>query len=61
VSAQTISVSLAWAISQYRETVATLAGRIQGVARALRPPQEPPEVTSYWRAIGVGRNIDAYA
>ncbi len=57
---QAVSVSVAWAIAQYRQTLATLASRVQGAAQVLRP-RESAETTRYFRAIGIGRNIDVYA
>ena len=55
-----VSISVSWAISQYRQVLATAGAR----AKALLPakvPKEPPEVVAYFRAIGIGRHIDAYA
>lgn len=57
---QGISVSVAWAIAQYRQTLAALATRVQSVAQVMRP-RESPEATRYFRAVGIGRNIDVYA
>ena len=56
---QGISVSVAWAIAQYRQTLSTLATRVQSAAAVLRP-RESAETTRYFRAIGIGRNIDVY-
>ncbi len=57
---QGLSVTAAWAVARYRQTVATLATRVQSVAQVLRP-RESPEATNYFRAIGIGRNIDVFA
>jgi hypothetical protein len=59
VSSQ-VSISVAWAISQYRQALATIGQVGRGVARTIRAPQEAPEVVRYFRQIGIGRNIDVY-
>lgn len=56
-----VSISVTWAISQYRQVLATVATRTRGQIQAIRAPKEPPEVLSYWRSIGIGRHIDSYA
>lgn len=58
---QGISISVSWAISQYRQALAVLGTRTRNTIQAIRAPSEPPEVVSYWRSIGIGRHIDAYA
>jgi hypothetical protein len=55
-----LTISVAWAISQYREIAAVINGRLRG-RQIVRTPNDPPEVTNYWRTIGVGRNVDVYA
>jgi hypothetical protein len=53
------SLTVAWAISQYRQALSSVGlGRRGGTIKA---PSDPPEVLRYLRAIGIGRNIDAYA
>jgi hypothetical protein len=54
-----VTISVAWAIDQYRQVLrAMTSGRGAG---SVRLPQDPPDVVRYFRAIGVGRNIDLYA
>jgi hypothetical protein len=54
-----VAISVAWAIDQYRQVLrAVNSGRGVG---PVRLPQDPPDVVRYFRAIGVGRNIDVYA
>ena len=57
---QGVSISIAWAISQYRNVVKTVAMATRGAAGIVKIPKEPPEVVRYLRAIGIGRNIDVY-
>ncbi len=55
------SLTVAWAISQYRQALKTVGlGRRVG-GSSIKAPSDPPEVLRYLRAIGIGRNIDAYA
>jgi hypothetical protein len=61
VSTQGISISVAWAISQYRAALATVGRGGRAVLTRIKGPSEPPEITAYLRSIGIGRNIDAYA
>jgi len=56
-----ISISIAWAISQYRNVVRTVANAAKGVGGIVKLPKEPPEVLHYLRSIGIGRNVDVYA
>lgn len=60
VSTQGVSISIAWAISQYQQALATI-GMVRRGLGAIRAPKEPPEVTAYFRAIGIGRSINVYA
>ncbi len=60
VSMQAVSISVSWAIAQYRQVLATMAART-GAARNVKTPADPPEVLQYFRQIGIGRHIDAYA
>jgi hypothetical protein len=54
-----VAISVAWAIDQYRQVLrAVNSGKGAG---PVRLPQDPPDVVRYFRAIGVGRNIDVYA
>ncbi len=53
------AISVAWAIDQYRQVLRTMtSGKGSG---PVRLPKDPPDVVRYFRAIGVGRNIDVYA
>jgi hypothetical protein len=61
VSTQAISISVAWAISQYRQALSAVGTGLRGARRIIKAPQDPPEVILYLRSIGIGRNIDAYA
>jgi hypothetical protein len=54
-----ITISLAWAIDQYRQVQRAVSSRT-GLG-PVRIPNDPPDVTRYFRAIGVGRNVDVYA
>ena len=54
-----IGISVAWAIDQYRQVLRTVSSG--GSAGPVRLPKDPPDVVRYFRAIGVGRNIDVYA
>ena len=56
---EAISISISWAIAQYRQ-VAAIAGRLGG-PRPPRQPADSPEVARYYHSIGLGRTIDAYA
>jgi hypothetical protein len=58
---QGISISVSWAISQYRHVLATIGSGVRTASRAIKAPSEPPEVIAYLHSIGIGRNIDAYA
>jgi hypothetical protein len=54
-----VTISYAWAIGQYRQVLRAISTRTgQG---PVRIPKDPPEVERYFRAIGLGRNIDVYA
>jgi len=54
-----LTISLAWAIDQYRQVQrAVSTGTGLG---SVRVPKDPPDVERYFRAIGIGRNIDVYA
>lgn len=55
-----VSIALSWAISQYREAAAVARSLTRGAIRSVRAPSESPEVTAYFRAVGIGRNIDFY-
>jgi hypothetical protein len=55
------SLTIAWAIAQYRQALAAVGLRRGGAAHTIKAPSDPPEVIRYLRAIGIGRNIDAYA
>lgn len=53
-----VAISVAWAIDQYRQVLrAVSSGKGAG---PVRLPQDPPDVVRYFRAIGVGRNVDVY-
>jgi hypothetical protein len=54
-----VSISVSWAIAQYRQVLQTVSSRT-GLG-PVRIPKDPPDVVRYFRAIGVGRNIDVYA
>jgi hypothetical protein len=54
-----VAISVAWAIDQYRQVLRAVSSS-KGVG-TVRLPQDPPDVVRYFRAIGVGRNIDVYA
>jgi len=54
------SLTVAWAISQYRQALSSVGLGRRGAA-SIKAPSDPPEVLRYLRAIGIGRNIDAYA
>jgi hypothetical protein len=53
-----VTISVAWALDQYRQVLQAVNSRGAGYTRL---PQDPPDVVRYFRAIGVGRNIDIYA
>lgn len=61
MTAQSIGVSLSWAVSQYRSVVDAVSKRARSVGRLNKQPKESPEVLAYLRTMGIGRNIDAYA
>ncbi|MGD0969287.1 MAG: hypothetical protein ABR949_13495 [Candidatus Aquilonibacter sp.] len=54
-----VTISVAWALDQYRQVLRAV-GSSRGIG-PVRQPQDPPDVVRYFRAIGVGRNIDVYA
>ena len=54
-----VTISVAWAIYQYRQVLRAMSSS-KGVG-PVRLPQDPPDVVRYFRAIGVGRNVDVYA
>ncbi|HTV92396.1 MAG TPA: hypothetical protein VMG98_06740 [Verrucomicrobiae bacterium] len=54
-----VTISVAWALDQYRQVLRTV-GSSRGIG-PVRQPQDPPDVVRYFRAIGVGRNVDVYA
>jgi len=54
-----VSISVSWAIAQYQAVLRTVSART-GLG-PVRVPKDPPDVVRYFRAIGVGRNIDVYA
>lgn len=56
---QAVSISISWAIAQYREVLRTVSART-GLG-PVRVPKDPPDVVRYFRAIGIGRNVDVYA
>ncbi len=58
---QTVSISVSWAISQYRQALAVVGSLTRGANTSIKAPKEPPEVLAYLHAIGIGRHIDAYA
>jgi hypothetical protein len=55
-----LQISVAWAISQYREIAGVINRRIRG-RQTVRTPNDPPEVTAYFRNVGIGRHVDVYA
>ncbi len=61
MSVQSLSIPVSWAISQYRQVLAGIATRGRALNKSVKIPSDPPEIVAYWRAIGVGRHIDAYA
>ena len=61
VSVQPLSVSVSWAISQYRQVLSVIASRTESLRQIVKLPKESPEIRQYLRAIGIGRNIDVYA
>ncbi|HEY5341409.1 MAG TPA: hypothetical protein VIK27_10305 [Candidatus Aquilonibacter sp.] len=56
---EAISIPVSWAIAQYRQVLRTVSART-GLG-PVRVPHDPPDVVRYFRAIGIGRNIDLYA
>jgi len=54
-----VSISVSWAIAQYQQVVRAVSGGT-GLG-PVRLPKDPPDVVRYFRAIGIGRNIDVYA
>jgi hypothetical protein len=54
-----VSISISWAIAQYRQVINAVSSRT-GLG-PVRLPADPPDVVRYFRAIGIGRNIDVYA
>lgn len=56
---EAVSTSIGWAIAQYRAVLATVGSRVK--LGPVRVPSDPPDVTRYFRAIGIGRNVDVYA
>ena len=54
-----VTISVAWALDQYRQVLRTVGSR-KGLG-PVRLPQDPPDVVRYFRAIGVGQNIDVLA
>jgi hypothetical protein len=56
---QAVSISVSWAIAQYRAVLQTVSART-GLG-PVRLPKDPPDVVRYFRAIGIGRNVDVYA
>lgn len=61
MSTQTSSISIAWAISQYRQALAAVGLTKRGTASSIKKPTESPEIIRYLRSIGIGRHVDAYA
>lgn len=59
MASNAISISVAWAIGQYQQVLRTVTSG-SGIG-PVRLPKDPPDVVRYFRAIGVGRNIDVYA
>jgi hypothetical protein len=54
-----VSTSVSWALAQYRQVLGAITSRA-GLG-PVRLPTDPPDVVRYFRAIGIGRNIDVYA
>ncbi len=54
-----VTISVAWALDQYRQALRAV-GSNKGLG-PVRLPHDPPDVVRYFRAIGVGQNIDVYA
>jgi hypothetical protein len=61
VSTQPTSLTIAWAIAQYRQALASVGLGKNAASRVVKTPSESPEIVRYLRAIGIGRNVDAYA
>jgi hypothetical protein len=61
VSTQGISISVAWAISQYRQALSTVGLGRGSAPQTVKVPRDPPEILRYLQSIGIGRHIDAYA
>jgi hypothetical protein len=61
VSVLPVSVSVSWAISQYRQVLKVIASRTESLRQIVKLPRESAEVRAYLRSIGIGRNIDVYA
>jgi hypothetical protein len=61
VSVLPLSVSVSWAISQYRQVLSVIASRTESLRQIVKTPKESPEMQQYLRSIGIGRNIDVYA
>ncbi len=61
VSVLPLSVSVSWAISQYRQVLSVIASRTESLRQIVKTPKESPELRQYLRSIGIGRNIDIYA
>jgi hypothetical protein len=55
-----VSISVSWAIAQYRQVLRTVSSVRAGLGPP-RLPKDPPDVVRYFRAMGIGRNIDVYA
>ncbi|HET9030259.1 MAG TPA: hypothetical protein VFN49_08780 [Candidatus Aquilonibacter sp.] len=56
-----LSVSVSWAISQYRQVLSVIASRTESLRGIVKIPRESAEVRAYLHSIGIGRNIDVYA
>lgn len=56
-----LSVSVSWAISQYRQVLSVIATRTESLRSIVKVPREPAEVRAYLQSIGIGRNVDVYA
>lgn len=61
VSVLPLSVSVSWAISQYRQVLSVISTRTEALRQIVKLPRESEEIRSYLRSIGIGRNIDVYA
>jgi hypothetical protein len=54
-----VTTSVSWALAQYRQVLGAITSHTR--LGPVRLPSDPPDVVRYFRAIGIGRNIDVYA